>query len=166
MDTVLKTLLMTSCYTYKYLQMPIGLDTYRSGHLSTLIREVSSYNRWQLALRPQLVNGHGIRDLGALRPKWDICLTPLFSKAKDLLWREVWYKEPGDDCRRQCFPDTAWHLYTWTKWLWQHAQDLHKPKPDTIPTCPEGRHEVPLLDEKILSTDNCLGRENGVFHFP
>jgi hypothetical protein len=38
------------------------------------------------------------------------------------------------------------------------AQDMHKPKPDTIPTCSEGRHEVPLLGVKLFSISNCLER--------
>lgn len=56
--------------------------------------------------------------------------------------------------------DTTELTHIWTNRVWQHAQDLHKNKPDQIPTLRKGRGHSLLLTNNVFITDNFWEREN------
>lgn len=62
--------------------------------------------------------------------------------------------------RKQYFPDTMGLKHKNSQKLQQHAQDLHKLKPDKIPALNiEGWREVPLTAKKLVAKElMSLGR--------
>lgn len=106
---------MTLCYVH------------RPGSHSAIIREPSSWRRWELLCR--------VRNLGTLSSKWNAFIKLLPSGLRESSerggrkrvrvrrWRAL---------REQCFPDITELACGWAHRNWQHAQDLARFKPEEV----------------------------------
>lgn len=76
-----------------------------------------------------------IGDYRILNPKWNICTAPHLPRLRDYVEEEAGRVQEPEVVYSYKQTVSSGHSKAATHELWQHAQDLYKPKPDQIRTC-------------------------------